>query len=101
MTARDTITTTAAGIRLDGEVSNPNNVTSLPSGDGQALGNAVMSFKIRCTSDVNHDGEVDLADFFQFLGDFDQTLITADINGDNTVDLADFFAFLSAFDASC
>ncbi len=101
VTARDTITTAAAGIRLDGEVANPNSASSLPSGDGQAQGNAVLRFKVLCTADVNNDGEVDLGDFFQFLGDFDQSLASADLNGDNSIDLADFFGFLGAFDTGC
>ncbi len=54
-----------------------------------------------CPSDVNSDGVVDLADFFQFFNDFDQSLPGADITGDANVDLADFFAFLNAFDANC
>jgi aminopeptidase N len=101
VTSRDTITTVAAGIRLDGEVANPDSPASLPSGDGQALGNAVLRFNVTCAADVNNDDAVDLADFFQFLNDFDQNLMSADINGDTVVDLADFFGFLNAFDANC
>ncbi len=54
-----------------------------------------------CVGDVNQDGEVDLADFFQFFNDFDQSLPSADVDGIDGVDLGDFFAFLNAFDASC
>jgi 1,4-alpha-glucan branching enzyme len=54
-----------------------------------------------CMADVNNDTQIDLADFFQFLNDFDQTLPAADINGDLSVDLGDFFDFLTAFDQGC
>ncbi len=60
-----------------------------------------VSGNVYCLSDVTHDFEVDLADYFQFLGDFDQTLPGADVNHDNEIDLADFFDFLGAFDAGC
>lgn len=54
-----------------------------------------------CPADVTHDDVVDLADFFQFFNDFDQTLPGADIDGSGEVDLGDFFLFLNAFDRSC
>lgn len=54
-----------------------------------------------CISDLNLDGEVDLADFFLFLEGFDRTLPVADVNTDGLVDLVDFFLFLERFDVSC
>jgi endonuclease/exonuclease/phosphatase family metal-dependent hydrolase len=70
-----------------------------------ASGNTVAStspffFATHIFADVTHDGLVDLADFFEFLNCFDQTLPCGDANGDSEVDLADFFEFLNAFDGT-
>lgn len=54
-----------------------------------------------CVADVNCDTVVDLADFFGFFNDFDQSLPGADVDQSGEVDLGDFFAFFNAFDASC
>lgn len=56
---------------------------------------------LRCLADLNNDWQVDLADFFQFFNDFDQTLPGADIDGTPGVDLGDYFTFLNHFDQSC
>ena len=50
---------------------------------------------------MNDDGVLDLADFFEFLNDFDASDPGADVNGDTLVDLADYFEFLNAFDQGC
>jgi len=65
--------------------------------------NAVTSIVVTygISADVTGDGQLDLADFFQFLGDFDTTSPGADIDGVPGVDLGDFFAFLGAFDQNC
>ncbi len=51
--------------------------------------------------DLNADGAVDLADFFQFFGDFDTGASGAEVDGVPGIDLGDFFAFLGAFDTGC
>lgn len=61
----------------------------------------VFRKELRCPSDVNADGVVDLGDFFAFFGDFDTGAPAANIVPPADVDLADFFAFLAAFDAGC
>lgn len=53
------------------------------------------------TADVNNDGSIDLADFFEFFQGFDLQGPPADLNGDGAVDLADFFAFFESFDLGC
>lgn len=69
--------------------------------DGSAgTAKAAYIFK-QCLADVNNDGTVDLADFFDFFNGFDQTTAPADVNYDGTIDLLDFFLFLNKFDASC
>lgn len=60
-----------------------------------------LSGNVYCISDVNHDFETDLADFFQYLNDFDTSEPGADIDGVPGVDLADFFLYLNAFDVGC
>lgn len=54
-----------------------------------------------CAADVTGDNVVDLADFFQFLNDFDQTLPAADVDDSGEVDLGDFFLFMNLFDGGC
>jgi aminopeptidase N len=46
LTVSDTITAVNSGQRLDGEVANPNSITALPSGNGTALGSAIIKFKV-------------------------------------------------------
>jgi hypothetical protein len=59
------------------------------------------SLSVRCASDMDEDGTVELADFFAFFNCFDQSDLCADMNGDDSIDLIDFFAFLNAFDKEC
>ncbi len=54
-----------------------------------------------CPADVTHDGEVDLADFFEFFNCFDQSLPCADVDQSGEVDLGDFFEFFNHFDVGC
>ncbi len=67
------------------------------AGSTNATGSPSL-FATHLHADVTHDGSVDLADFFEFLNCFDQSLPCADLTGDTEVDLADFFDFLGAFD---
>jgi hypothetical protein len=69
--------------------------------DGSSgVAKAAYIFK-QCLADVNSDGIVDLADFFDFFNGFDLTTAPADINLDGSIDLIDFFLFLNKFDQSC
>lgn len=54
-----------------------------------------------CDADVDHDGAVDLIDFFTWLGWWDLQLPQADIDGNAGLDLLDFFFFLNAWDNQC
>ncbi len=103
LTVSDALTAVNSGQRLDGEIADPFDPASLPSGDGVALGNAVTKFTIVCAfGDADCDGDVDLRDFAAF-----QTCFTG-ANGvsaagcemmrfdaDRDVDLADLAAFES------
>ncbi len=95
----------AAGRLLDGEVANPADAASLPSGDGQPGGDAVVTFTVAPHGDFDHDGDVDLQDFNFFQMCFngpnrslDQGACeSADADADADVDLDDFAAFQSCF----
>lgn len=55
-----------------------------------------------CVADLTGDGQVDLADYFEFFNCYDSELPCADIDGNPGVDLADFFLFFAEFDSpSC
>jgi hypothetical protein len=69
--------------------------------NGRNIVTQTQVFVDLCPSDVTDDGTIDLADFFEFLNCFDQSLPCADIDGNPGVDLGDFFEFLNAFDTGC
>ncbi len=54
-----------------------------------------------CPADMNKDGTVDLADFFEFFNAWDVTGAAADVDLSGEVDLADFFTFFEYWDTSC
>lgn len=56
---------------------------------------------VYCRADANTDGEVDLADFFEFFQCWDTTAACADIDSEPGVDLADFFLFFQSYDLGC
>ncbi|MGB9625125.1 MAG: phosphodiester glycosidase family protein, partial [Phycisphaerae bacterium] len=87
---------------LDGEIADPADPASLPSGDGQEGGDAVFSFRVRFRyGDFDTDGDVDLGDFSVFQYCFrgpnrppeSPECARADADGDNDVDLTDFAIF--------
>ncbi len=54
-----------------------------------------------CLVDLNHDGNVDVLDFFSFITLFNTGDAAADLNTDGNVDVLDFFTFISLFNAGC
>ncbi len=98
------------GFSIDGEIIDPTNPASLPSGNGQPGGAAVFQFGLRTIyGDFDLDGDVDLADFARFQACFSGPNVPAapgcaDVNADgppwgsdNDVDLSDFAAFQVCF----
>lgn len=61
-------------------------------------GNAVL---VEVIGDWTRPGEIDINNFFAFLGDFAAGELHADLNNDGNVDVNDFFLFLSYFDRGC
>ena len=100
VTVSDSVT--AGGLALDGEIADPNDPLSLPSGNGLAGGAAVFGFTIiGCPADFNGDGQVDFFDYLDFVVAFDNEDPEADFNGDGQVDFFDYLDFISAFDSGC
>ncbi|MFN0135658.1 MAG: M1 family aminopeptidase [Phycisphaerae bacterium] len=105
LTVADTVT--GGGIRLDGEVADALASSSLPSGDGQPLGNAVVRFTVSppCPFDLNGDGQIGLTDLSVVLSNFGiasgATASQGDFNGDGAVDLTDLSSLLAVFGANC
>jgi len=103
VTVDDAIASSAAGIALDGEIVG----TTLPSGDGQAGGDAVYTFRVAppCPADLDGDGQVALGDLAILLAHYGTTSGASpddgDLDLDGDVDLSDLAQFLAAFGTSC
>ena len=93
------------GIALDGELHDPADPNSLPSGEGLPGGNAVFSFRVSCPGDFDADGDVDLADLSQLLGSYGMTsgatYQDGDLDGDADVDLTDLAQLLGNYGGPC
>lgn len=101
VTVSDLITTTAAGIKLDGEIANAESSASLPSGNGQAAGSASFNFHVKCPADFDGSGFVDFDDFIAFVAAFEAGSDNADFDGSGFVDFDDFNSFVQQFELGC
>jgi methionine-rich copper-binding protein CopC len=114
VTALSTITATASGQALDGEVV----AGVLPSGDGLAGGNAVWTFSVTtpaCVADVDDgsgtgtpDGGVTIDDLIYYLVLFEAGNVDADVDDgsgtgtpDGGVTIDDLLFFLMHFEGGC
>jgi hypothetical protein len=70
---------------------------------GTAIGEYVAGNLLRpiCSADFNDDGDVNAADFFDFLHSFLGGESAADFNDDGVVNVQDFLDFLQAFFGGC
>ena len=100
----------AASIGLDGEIADPANAASLPSGNGQPLGDAVWTFTVEASACyANCDGSttppaLNVIDFACFLNRFAAGEAYANCDGSTTppvLNVLDFACFLNAFAAGC
>jgi len=103
----DALTAVDSGQQLDGEIADPLDPDSLPSGDGLAGGPATIEFAVVCAlGDADCDADVDLDDFHHFQACFTGPTAGPPAPGcammrfdpDADIDLADFAAFSVAFD---
>jgi hypothetical protein len=91
-----------SGMALDGEVADPNDPGSLPSGNGIAGGNAIIQFLFTLLGDYDGDGDVDVDDFDEFEacftgeggGPIPPACRAGDFDLDDDIDCDDFDDFL-------
>jgi hypothetical protein len=102
LTVQDAVVDVAAGIALDGEVADPSDPGSLPSGEGLPGGDAVIGFVVTVApipGDIDGDGNVDITDLLALLaawGDCPQQgECPADLNGDGVVGIGDLLILLA------
>jgi len=104
VTAADSVHS-ANGIALDGELPDPADPNSLPSGEGLPGGDAVFVFTVRCPGDLDGDNDVDLSDLAILLSNYGMTAGAeyedGDLDGDGDVDLADLSALLANYRRPC
>jgi hypothetical protein len=99
LTVADAIVDVAAGLPLDGELSDPSDPQALPSGDGLPGGDASIRFTVtpaEVVGDLDGDGSVGIIDFLLLLGawgpcpDPCPPSCSADLDGDCDVGINDF-----------
>jgi hypothetical protein len=107
---KDTVVSSAASVRLDGEIADPSSPASLPSGEGQPLGDALWAFTVQgLPCYANCDGSttapiLNVLDFGCFLNRFAAGDTWANCDGSTTapvLNVLDFACFLNAFAAGC
>ncbi len=96
---RDGVTDTASGQSLDGEMSDPMNPGSFPSGEGLAGGDALVQFAVVpvCEGDANGDGMVDFDDLNLVLANWGSAGPDGDVDGSGLVDFDDLNVVLGAW----
>ena len=104
VTVHDTIQSSHA-FSLDGEIDDPTNPQTLPSGDGLPGGDAVFTFFVRCPGDLDRDRDVDLDDLEALLQHYSTTAAVTyddgDLDRDGDVDLRDLAELLGLYGSTC
>jgi len=100
----DSIRSAAVNFMLDGEMTNPLNPVSYPSGNGKPGGSAVFRFSVASAADFNLDGHVDNDDYEVFAACYSGPAehvsgdcLHVDFNGDHHVDANDFDVFSACY----
>ncbi len=99
LTISDAIVDVAAGLALDGEITDPADPAALPSGEGLPGGEAIVRFTVLAVvGDLDGNGEVGPFDLALLLGSWGPCAecqdCPADLDGDCTVDAADLAILL-------
>lgn len=92
------------GISIDYvETGLPHALQPILSAEGQASWQFIADHLADdvCAPDLNRDGTVTSADYFNFLAAFFQRLPRADYNADGAITSQDYFEFLADFFAGC
>jgi hypothetical protein len=105
LTVNAAITAVNSGMALDGEIANPQSAASLPSGNGVAGGNAVITFTIagRPAADINADCARNATDLTLFVNvllgiEHGSTYVAnSDIDGNGVVDGRDIQGFITSY----
>jgi aminopeptidase N len=101
LTVSDGVKDLAAGLLLDGELVDPADPASLPSGEGLPGGSAVVRFTVNPLGDLDGDGLVNVTDFLALLAAWGPCpgpcppLCAGDLDGDCTVGVNDFLLLLA------
>jgi len=101
LTISDSLTANNSGQQLDGEMADPSDPASLPSGEGAPGGVAQIRFTVTCGGgDADCDGDVDLFDYAKFQACYTDSGGVASagcnmmaIDADQDVDLDDYELF--------
>ncbi|MCA9310273.1 MAG: Ig-like domain-containing protein [Phycisphaerales bacterium] len=100
---RDGVTDLAAGLALDGEMTDPADPGAFPSGEGLPGGDALVQFEVVpvCPGDANGDTVVDFDDLNLVLLNWNTSGPDGDLDGSGTVDFDDLNAVLGAWGVVC
>jgi hypothetical protein len=101
LAARNVDVTGWSNLRLRHVSPDGRHLSGVGEHDGNAAIWAAFVGQTCCLADMNDDGSVDLADFFDFFNCFDADSPCADLDEDPEINLGDFFTFLNGFDAGC
>jgi hypothetical protein len=104
VTVSQTLTDVFSGKSLDGEVVDPLNPASLPSGDGVPGGSLAVKFTVAppsCLGDADGSGVVDFVDITAILVHWGEGGPLGDADGSGLVDFDDISSALTNWGANC
>lgn len=96
VTVDDALVDAVARLNLDGEIADPHDEQSLPSGDGLPGGDAAAVFTVGPPGDLDGDGHVSLVDLALLLSAYERH-DGGDLDGDGDTDQADLAIVLENY----
>ena len=91
----------AGSLTLNGTIGQHDATNALSAGTLTLTGGFWLDLTLPCLPDFNHDGELDLFDYLDFVSFFSTANPSADFNGDTVVDLFDYLDFVDLFSMGC